>query len=161
KAPRLVHRVAWSGAASAALGGLLASLVSGTSAQVWVAHGEDRELLRVVDELADELEEELEEEEEDDSPDEHRHFAAVHGARTLPNILTHELEEVRLRAPRAVVRNDQGVLAGDATLPDPAPGECVVVREPALLRVCASRFDGGRVVLATGGDGLTARETGF
>lgn len=161
KAPRLVHRVAWSGAASAALGGLLASLVSGTSAQVWVEHGEDRELLRVVDELADELEEELEEEEEDDSPDEHRHFAAVHGARTLPNILTHELEEVRLRAPRAVVRNDQGVLAGDATLPDPAPGECVVVREPALLRVCASRFDGGRVALATSADDLTHRQTGF
>lgn len=149
------------GAAAAALGGLLASIVSGTAAQVWVERGEDRELLRVVDELADELDEELEEAEDDDSPEEHRHFEAAHGVRTLDHILAHELEEVRLRAPRAVVRSDRVIIAGDASLPDPTPGECVVVRGTPPLRVCASRFEGGRVALATSAEDQLERRTGF
>lgn len=161
KLPRLVHRVAWTGAAAAALGGLLASVVSGVAAQAWVERGEDRDLLRVVAELGDELDEELEEAEEDDSPEEHRHFAAAHGSRTLEHILAHELEEVRLRAPRAVVRNERGVVAGDAALPDPVPGECVVVQVGSPLRVCASLFGGGRVALATSADEQLERRTGF
>lgn len=161
KLPQLVHRVAWVGAASAALGGLLASVVSGGAADAWVERSEDRELSRLVAELADELDEELEEAEEDDSPEEHRHFEATHGARTLDHILTHELEEVRLRAPRAVVRGKEGVLAGDATLPDPAPGECTVARGATPLRVCTSLFERGRVALATSAEGRVERRTGF
>jgi signal transduction histidine kinase len=161
KLPRLVHRVAWAGAASAALGGLLASVVSGGAADAWVERSEDRELSRLVAELADELDEELEEAAEDDSPEEHRHFEATHGARTLDHILTHELEEVRLRAPRAVVRGQEGVLAGDATLPDPAPGECTVAHGATPLRVCSSLFERGRVALATSAEGRVERRTGF
>lgn len=159
--PRLAHRVAWSSAMSAALGGLLASGVSGIMAQVWVERAEDRELLRVTHELADELEEELEEGEEDDSPDERRHFIDVHGPRTLHNILVHELESVRLRQPRAAVRAGAIVIAGEEGLPDPEPGECVNTKGPAPLRVCGSSFVGHRLALAKSAAGELERRSIF
>lgn len=159
--PRLAHRVAWSSAVSAAVGGLLASAVSGFMGQMWVERAEDRELLRVTHELADELEEELEEGEEDDSPDERRHFKDVHGPRTLHNILVHELESVRLRQPRAAVRAGGIVVAGEEGLPDPDPGECVNTTGPAPLRVCGSSFLGHRLALAKSAAGELERRSSF
>jgi two-component system, OmpR family, sensor kinase len=161
KPPRLVVRVAWAGALSAALGGALASIVSGSTAWIWVERGEDRELLRVTQELADELEEELEEPEDDDSPEERRHFAEVHGPRTLANLLLHELEDVRLRDPRAAVREGNRIVAGDGALPDLPPGKCVNVALPEALRVCSSAFGGRRLTLAKSAAGEVERRRTF
>jgi len=159
--PRLVARVAWAGGLAAALGGLLASSVGGIAASVWVEHGENRELLRVTSKLADELDEELHEEPDDDSEDEQRHFSLVHGARTLQNILAHELEEVSLRRPRAAIRDGHGLFVGDHGLPDVAPGECVRVAEPEPLRVCGAGFEDKRLALAKSIAGERDRRAGF
>lgn len=158
--PRLSQRVAWAGALCAALGGVLASSVGSYTASIWVEQGESRTLLREATEFAEELVEEENETASDDSPEEHQHFAAVHGERNLHSILVHELEDVRLPAPRAAARRG-GLTFGDSSLPDVPPNKCVRIDAPEPLRVCGSEHAGLRVAVGESVSDEAGRSSSF
>lgn len=158
---KLAWQVVGAGAIAAALGGAMAAWVSGTTARSMVERNENEQLLRVAAELGDEIEEEIAEPLSDDSEEEQRHFKEAHGERTLPNIITHELEELRFPDPRAVVRYAGRAEQGTPGLPRPRVGECLVERS-AGLRACAVHLsDDGVLTLAISTEQASSRDELF
>lgn len=150
--PSLVRRVALAGAVQAALAGALAAVVGGVAAGRLIGAAEDDELRRAALDYAEELDEELREDEDDDAPSDRLHFLHVHGARTLENIATHELEEVKVPAPSSAVWRGETLLAGDVRLVPSEVDGCAwgpaTVEHPDARRSCTVALGDDRVVLA-------------
>lgn len=145
----LVRRVAWVGAAAAALGGMLAAGVAGLLAAKLVGRHAERTLHADAIDLASEIEEEVD---DDDDGDEDRDLDAT---QILAAATAHELEDVDHPGASAAVFSATGERrVGDETLPRLAPGTCeaidVFVRP---RRVCAVALADETLVL-----GVSARD---
>lgn len=144
----LVGRVALASALATALGSMLASVAGGLSAVELVKNHDDMSLLDATADLAEEVEEELAE--DDDGPDPDDIFIP----RELPAdpfgaALADELADVRLFGARAALHLDGAYVAGDLSLPRPAPGRCASARAAdGPLRVCTAQRGQLSVTLA-------------
>lgn len=143
----LKGRVALASAAAAALGGSVAALSAGVAARELISAHEASALRDAAHEVVDELNEEREEGDEDD--DAERDAPATSSPRTLEQMLAHELDDLKLPSARAVIRDGQRALAGDASLPAVPLGECrLEQRAGTPLRACSVRFGQRRLTLA-------------
>lgn len=139
----LVQRITLASAVAAAVGGAASALSAGIRARTLVAEHEASvvraEALELIDEVAEELAGNSDDEEDDDD-------AAL---RTPEGALAHELDDVKLKDARAVLRSGGRVVAGDTQLPAMASNTCrIITVQGEAQRACTVQNDAGVLTLA-------------
>lgn len=146
----LVRRVAWVGAAGAAIGGVLAAAVAGLLAAQLVADHAEQILREDAIELASEILEELDydDDDDDDDDDDFRVPPGLDPISALALAADHELEDVRQPSPSvAIFASDGERLIGDPNLPLLEPGSCEAIKLTPPRRACAVELDDRTLVL--------------
>lgn len=145
----LVRRVAWVGAAAAALGGMLAAGVAGVLAAKLVGDHAERILHGDAIELASETIEEFEDERDDDPDDADEVDPGRGDTQMLAAALIHELEDVDHPGASAAMFSAAGDWRmGDESLPRLEVDTCQAIDVfTRPRRVCAVALEDGTLVL--------------